>query len=49
MKKSLTIFVAASLAMMTQAQTVNIHYTNGNVVQLPSEQISYVDFHWGCR
>lgn len=44
MKKTIISFVAFVLVATVHAQTVNVHFNNGQIVQFPSGQVDYVDF-----
>lgn len=44
MKKTIISFVAFVLVATIHAQTVNVHFNNGQTVQFPSDQVDYVDF-----
>lgn len=44
MKKTIITGMALIISMAMQAQTVNVHFNNGQTVQFNSDQVSYVDF-----
>lgn len=44
MKKSIISIVAAFAAITMSAQTVNVHFKNGQTIQFPSGNVDYVDF-----
>ena len=44
MKKTIISFVAFVLVATIHAQTVNVHFNNGQIVRFPSGQVDYVDF-----
>ena len=44
MKKTIITGMALVMTMVIQAQTVNVHFNNGQTVQFNSDQVSYVDF-----
>lgn len=44
MKKTIISIVAAFAAITISAQTVNVHFKNGQTIQFPSGNVDYVDF-----
>lgn len=44
MKKAIISIVAAFAAITMSAQTVNVHFKNGQTIQFPSGNVDYVDF-----
>lgn len=44
MKKTLLLTVAVMMSMAAVAQTVNIHRTDGTVINYPASEVSYIDF-----
>lgn len=44
MKKTIISIVAAFVAITISAQTVNVHFKNGQTIQFPSGNVDYVDF-----
>ena len=44
MKKTLLLIASAMLGMSAGAQTVNVHRTDGTVVNYPASEVSYIDF-----
>ena len=44
MKKTIITGMALVMTMTMQAQTVNVHFNNGQTVQFNSDQVKYVDF-----
>ena len=44
MKKTIISIVAAFAAITMSAQTVNVHFKNGQTIQFPSGNVDYVDF-----
>lgn len=44
MKKTLTLIASLLLTVAAEAQTVNIHMTDGTVINYPSANVSYIDF-----
>ena len=44
MKKTIISIVAAFAAVTMSAQTVNVHFKNGQIIQFPSGNVDYVDF-----
>lgn len=44
MKKYIITAAVAALQMVAVAQTVNVHFKNGQTIQYPSSNVDYVDF-----
>lgn len=44
MKKSIIIIVLVVMHIAMSAQTVNVHFKNGQVIEYPSANVDYVDF-----
>ena len=44
MKKIILSVVSATIQIAAIAQTVNVHFKNGQVIEYPSENVDYVDF-----
>lgn len=44
MKKYIITAVVATLQVVAVAQTVNVHFKNGQAIQYPSSNVDYVDF-----
>ena len=44
MKKTIISFVAAFAAITMSAQTVNVHFKNGQTVRFNSSNVDHVDF-----
>lgn len=44
MKKLILTLVVATTQMIVVAQTVNIHFKNGQKIEYPSANVDYVDF-----
>ena len=44
MKKYMITAAVAALQMVAVAQTVNVHFKNGQTIQYPSSNVDYVDF-----
>jgi len=44
MKKYIITAVVAALQIVAVAQTVNVHFKNGQAIQYPSSNVDYVDF-----
>ena len=44
MKKYILTAAVAALQMVAVAQTVNVHFKNGQTIQYPSSNVDYVDF-----
>lgn len=44
MKKYIFLVAAVMCQLAAQAQTVNVHFKNGQKIQFPSVNVDYVDF-----
>ncbi len=44
MKKYVFVFALFAMQQLATAQTVNVHFKNGQVVEYPSDNVDYVDF-----
>lgn len=44
MKKYVTLLALLTMQQLVSAQTVNVHFKNGQVIEYPSDNIDYVDF-----
>ena len=44
MKKNIVILAFLAMQQFVLAQTVNVHFKNGQVIEFPSDNIDYVDF-----
>ena len=44
MKKKLLTLVLATIQFVSFAQTVNLHFKNGQIIEFPSSNVDYVDF-----
>lgn len=44
MKKIILSIALATIQLITVAQTVNVHFKNGQTIQYPSDNVDYVDF-----
>ena len=44
MKKYVFVFALLAMQQMAIAQTVNVHFKNGQVIEYPSDNVDYVDF-----
>ena len=44
MKKYIILMILAATHMVAEAQTVNVHFKNGQVINYPSENVDYIDF-----
>ena len=44
MKKYIILLILAATHMVAEAQTVNVHFKNGQTINYPSENVDYIDF-----